>query len=352
MSAARIRLGLVGTGWVAGQHVAGAQGVAAGDVEIVAACDPRRAVLDEFCDRHGIPHRFETADGMMASGTVDAVVLLTPPSVRWEVIAPALERGLHVLVEKPFAQSGPDAVRFTEAAEAAGVVMAVSQNFRWFPEYSWLASRVQRADTGRTDFLEARTFQNRPQAPGVWRSEEAKLEMAIFSVHLIDRLQWLAPSVPTSVRALTRRRRGSAISGEQFSSLLVEFADGIVGSVTSSWTSRALPSNTFRIDTDTGSAVVERSLPMSGTARGIAAFGGEEEHIDFAETADGEHAAVSYGSSAVEFARAIQEQREPAHSARNNLRTMGIMEAAYRSASRGGAPVTLEEVLYGHPADG
>jgi predicted dehydrogenase len=349
MTATRLRLGLVGTGWVAGQHVAGARGVGAETVEIVAACDPRRAVLDEFCERNGIAHRFDTADEMIASGVVDAIVLLTPPAVRWEVIGPALERGLHILVEKPFARSGPDAVMFAEAAHEADVVMAVSQNFRWFPEYTWLKSRIERPDAGRPDFLEARTFQDRPQAPGVWRADELKLEMAIFSVHLIDRLQWLAAAAPVSVRALTRRRRGSAVAGEQFSTLLVEFEGGLVGTVTSSWTSRALPSNTFRIDTETGSVVVERTAPMSGTACATAQFAGESERIEFPETAQGEHAALSYGSSAREFALAIAEGREPVHSARDNLRTMGIMEAAYRSAARGGDAVSIEEVLYGHP---
>ncbi|GMM95827.1 Gfo/Idh/MocA family protein [Microbacterium sp. MTN4-26] len=352
MTGSRLRLGLVGTGWVAGQHVAGARGIGADAVEIAAACDPRRGILDQFCDQHGIAHRFDTADEMIASGTVDALVLLTPPAVRWEVIGPALERGLHLLIEKPFAQSGADAVMYADAAEQAGVVMAVSQNFRWFPEYTWLAARLDRPDVGRADFLEARTFQDRPQAPGVWRAEESRLEMAIFSVHLIDRMQWLAPTAPLTVRALTRRRRGSEVRGEQFSSLLVEFADGVVGSMTSSWASRAMPSNTFRVDTDTGSAMVERALPMSGDAVGSAAFGGEPERAEFSETAAGEHAALSYGSSAREFALAIAEGRRPVHSARDNLRTMGIMEAAYRSAARGGGVVTIEEALYGHPGHG
>lgn len=344
----RLRLGLIGTGWVAHQHVAGARGIGSDDVEITAACDPRRDVLDDFCGRHAIASRFDSATELIESGTVDAIVLLTPPAVRSSVIEPALQQNLHILVEKPFAESGADALTFTEAAEAAGVTMAVSQNFRWFPEYTWLHERVHRPDAGDITFLEARTFQDRPQAPGVWRAGETRLEMAIFSVHLIDRLRWLAPTPPVSVRALTRRRRGSALLGEQFSSLLVEFADGVVGSMTSSWTSKRLPANTFRIDTELGSAVVERTAPMGGDANGAAAFGDDAERVTFAEAREGEHSALSYGSSTREFARAIAEGRSPAHSARDNLLTMGLMEAAYRSAARGGSVVTLEEALHGH----
>ncbi|MGK3952421.1 Gfo/Idh/MocA family protein [Microbacterium sp. I2] len=346
----KLRLGLIGTGWVANQHMAGARSVAADDLEVTAACDPRREVLDDFCDRHGIGARFASAGELISSGAVDAVVLLTPPAVRHEVIDPALEHGLHVLVEKPFGENGHDAVTFTESAEAARVTMAVSQNFRWFPEYTWLRDRLGRPDAGGIDFVEARTFQNRPQAPGAWRAEETKLEMAIFSVHLIDRVRWIARTPPVSVRAVTRRRRGSSLMGEQFSSLLIEFAGGVVGTVTSSWTSRTLPLNTFRVDTDLGSASVERTAPMSGDATGTAHFGAQPERLTFAETQPGEHAALSYGSSLREFAVAIAERRSPQHSARDNLQTMGIMEAAYRSAARGGTPVTVEEALYGHVA--
>lgn len=345
----RLRLGLVGCGWVAHQHIAGARGVAADVVEVTAAADPREAVRDDFSDRYGIAHRFSDARAMIASGTVDALALLTPPGVRAEVIDPALEAGIHVLIEKPFAQTAADAVVFADAADAAGVTMAVSQNFRWFPEYPWLHERVRRPDAGGITFLEARTFQDRPQAPGVWRAEETKLEMAIFSVHLIDRLRWISPEPPVSVRALTRRRRGSSLLGEQFSSLLIEFGGGVVGVMTSSWTSRHLPTNTFRVDTLTGSAVVERSAPMAGQAIGTAIFGGQEpEKVRFVEHRTGEHSALSYGSSTREFALAVRDRRAPTHSARDNLQTMGLMEAAYLSASRGGAPVTIEEALHGH----
>ncbi|WJL96910.1 Gfo/Idh/MocA family oxidoreductase [Microbacterium sp. ET2] len=347
----RLRIGLVGTGWVAHQHVAGSRHVAADDVEIVAAADPRGDVLDDFATRYDIPHRFRDATTMITSGTVDAIALLTPPAVRAEVLEPAFAQGIHVLIEKPFAQSGADAVTFTEAAEAAHVTLAVSQNFRWFPEYPWVRAQVRRPEAGDVTFLEARTFQDRPQAGGVWRAEETKLEMAIFSVHLIDRLRWIAPTEPVGVRALTRRRRGSTVRGEQWASLLVDFAGGGVGVVTSSWTSRRLPTNTFRVDTTHGSVAVQRSAPMAGTATGVADFDGETpQEVVFSETRSGEHSALSYGSSMREFARAIAEGRDPAHSARDNLQTMGLMEAAYLSAARNGSPVTIEEALHGHVA--
>lgn len=341
-----LRVGLIGTGWVAHQHARGYASVAPDRVVITAAADPREKVLEDFAQQYGIPHTFGSADALLDSGEVDAVVLLTPPAVRDEVIFPAIERGLQLLIEKPFAATAREAMRYTEAAERGGVTLAVSQNFRWFPEYRWLKARLGEPGTGDIRFLSATTLQNRPQAPGQWRAGERRLEMAIFSVHLIDRLQWIAGTAPLTVRALTRRDPESGLEGEQLSSLLIEFEGGAVATMTSNWMSRGLPRNDFRVDTSTGSAEVHRTNPMDGEAEARASFGaaGVEERR-FADDASASHSIVSYGSSMAEFARAIAAGEPPEHSGRDNLKTMAIMDAAYLSADRGGARVEIAEVL-------
>src|SRR3712207_2447315 len=97
------RIGIVGTGWVAHQHLAGIRGVVGDRAVVTAASDARRDVLDEFAERYAIPQRFPDAAGMVASGEVDVLVVLTPPAIRDEVIDPALAAGVHLLIEKPFA---------------------------------------------------------------------------------------------------------------------------------------------------------------------------------------------------------------------------------------------------------
>jgi predicted dehydrogenase len=276
-----LRVALVGTGGVAHQHMRGYRSAANDVVEVVAACDPRADVLDAFAAEHGIPHTYRDFDSMLDEQELDIVVLLTPPAVRDEIIYPSLERGVNLLVEKPFGATGAKAVEYALAAERSGVTLAVGQNFRWFPEHQWLHDRLKQPDAGRIEYVEARSFQDRPQAVGQWRAQEQKLEMAIFSVHLIDRLQWIAPGAPVAVSALTRRRRGSGISGEQFTSLLVDFDDDSVGHLTSSWLSRSLPINDLRVDTDTGSAHVWREKPMHGTGFAEAEFSGERDTAEF-----------------------------------------------------------------------
>jgi len=344
------RIGLVGTGWVAHQHVAGYRAVLGPRAQVVAACDPRADVLADFCDRYGVPGRFPDATAMLAGADLDVLVLLTPPQVREEVLDPAFAAGVHVLVEKPF---GPDAVRaagYVTAAERAGVHLAVGQNFRWFPEHQWMHQQLADPGLGALRSLEARTFQDRPQSPGVWRAAQHRLEMAIFSVHLIDRLQWMAAAAPLAVSALTRRDESGDLPGEQSTHLLVQFEGGVVASMTSTWMARGLPESTMRADLVGGSVAVHRAGPMAGDATGeVQLRGGEVVRASFPDRDDPPHGPRTYGHGLGALLDAVEGGYEAPHSGRDNLATMGIMDAAYLSASRGGALVEVAEVL---PAPG
>ncbi len=342
------RLGLVGAGWVAHQHAAGIAAACAGRARVVAVCDSDPAAREAFCREHPGTAAHAGVAGMLAEEGLDALLVLTPPAVRDEVVDPALAAGVPLLVEKPFAETGARAAELVRRAEAAGVPLAVSQNFRWFPEQQWVAARLRGEGLGPVHLLEHRSFQDRPQAPGVWRAREQRLEMAIFSVHLVDRLQWLAPTPPRTVSALTRRDPATGLPGEQLSALLVQFEDDLVATMTSSWRARALPVQELRVDAEGGSLRARREQPMHGPAAAALQRRGEAvQEVVFDDDGPTTRARLSYGASTAALLDALDTGAEPVHSGRDNLRTMGVMEAAYLSAARGGAPVEVEEALGG-----
>jgi predicted dehydrogenase len=352
MPVAPYRIGIIGTGNIAHVHIAGYRTILGDRGTVTAVCDPRTDVAAAFQAKYGVDHLFADARELIEADVADVLVLLTPPAVRDEVIYPALDAGIPILVEKPFGTDGVKAVEYVRAAADRSVPIAVGQNFRWFPEHQWMRKVLDAGTLGAQTFIEARSFQDRPQQPGQWRAAERKLEMAIFSVHLIDRLQWLSPAIPTTVSAVTREDPEYGIEGEQFTSLIVAFSDGMVGQMTSSWRARALPVNSMRVDLTGGSIAVERPNPMHGDAVGrFAARGADRvEEESFPDT-ERLHARYSYGHSMAAFLDSLRAGTEPPHSGRNNLRTMGIMEAAYMSAARDGSAVTVTEALGGHELD-
>ena len=77
--------------------------------QVVAVCDPDASRVAATRERFGIPHGFEDANALFASGLVDAVVIATPHDTHHDLAAAALAASLDVYVEKPLALRAADA---------------------------------------------------------------------------------------------------------------------------------------------------------------------------------------------------------------------------------------------------
>ncbi|MDK1032450.1 MAG: Gfo/Idh/MocA family oxidoreductase, partial [Planctomycetia bacterium] len=181
---AKHRIGIIGCGGIAHRHIEGYRAVADDVCEVVAACDTDESTLRKFSDMYDIPLKFSTAKELIASGEADVISVLTPPSVRGEVIFPAAERGIHMLVEKPFAEKMSDALAFVQAADDASVTLAVNQNMRFLPDVAAIREILAAGEIGEVRFIAHNHFQNRTQTGG-WRKDEERLEISIFSIHIL-----------------------------------------------------------------------------------------------------------------------------------------------------------------------
>ncbi|NKB69655.1 MAG: gfo/Idh/MocA family oxidoreductase [Candidatus Latescibacteria bacterium] len=334
------RIGIVGCGGIANRHIAGYRSVAGDLGEVVAGCDPNEEILQGYCDKYAIPHRFTRAEDMIASGQVDVISLLTPPAVRHEVIFPAIEQGIHLLVEKPFGETLADAVSFVEAAEKAGVVLAVNHQMDFTRDMEAIRQAIASGRIGQVRHIAHDHLQNRTRVQG-WRSREQRLEISIFSIHLIDRIRILAGSPPTSVAAVMRSWNPD-VEGETYTSLNVQFENGTVGTMVSNWHSPTLPECRLRIDGTQGSllSAKEGFLADKATLR-IQPADGALEELDCSQQ---DTFPTAMGQSMRHLLEAARQGIEPLHSGRGNLQTMQIVDAAYLSAQRGGALVEVGKI--------
>ena len=106
----------------------------------MAGCDPNKATLEAFCDDRNIPLRFTSSDELLRSGEVDVIVLLTPPAIRDEYIFPALEKGIHVLVEKPFGCSYAECLRYVKT-------LSIGRPLSWREEVAYIGNHRLPRDT-------------------------------------------------------------------------------------------------------------------------------------------------------------------------------------------------------------
>ena len=337
---AKYRIGIVGCGGIARRHIEGYRAVAGEIGEVVAGCDPNRETLDNFCTTYNITHRFTHAQELIKSGEVDVISLLTPPQARAEIIFPAIEHGIHLLVEKPFAESMEDAVSFVEAAEGNGTILAVNQQLRFMRDILTAREIITSGDIGDVRFVAHDHFQNRTRTGG-WRKDERRLEISIFSIHILDRIRWLVGRAPEAVSAVTRNWDDN-VRGETFTALTIQFVDGVIGTMVSNWHSPTIHECRLRIDGTNGSLLSAKSQVTADEATvTIHRLGEEVERRDCSKT---NAFVAAMGESMKRLLTAINTDSQPPHSGRDNLETMAIVDAAYLSASRDGARVEISEV--------
>lgn len=100
-------------------------------LELIAAIDADLATARRLADLFDIPH-VASSISELASG-LDAVLIATPPHIHLDLACEAFAAGLHVLCEKPMANTALDCDAMIRAATAANCVLAVGHNFRFFP---------------------------------------------------------------------------------------------------------------------------------------------------------------------------------------------------------------------------
>ncbi len=98
---------------------------------VVAVQDPHEGRRDELCRLFDIPGSYDTAEALFADPEVDAVYIAVPNKFHVPLTLQALEAGKHVILEKPFALSAPEARTAAEAARAAGKVLTLGMNQRF-----------------------------------------------------------------------------------------------------------------------------------------------------------------------------------------------------------------------------
>ncbi len=129
----KLRVGILGAGWAGGAHADAFSRLP--DVEVAALWSRTRARAESLAGRMNSPklHIYDRWQDLVESGEIDVVSLATPPTLRLEPFAMALERGCHVLVEKPLSVGLTDARAMVEKAHQADTITATCFNWRYAP---------------------------------------------------------------------------------------------------------------------------------------------------------------------------------------------------------------------------
>ena len=195
-------VGIIGAGGIArGAHQPGF--AAQPNVDIVAAADPMPGRAAQFAHDFDIPHAYTDYCDLLRRDDIDVVSVATPPFAHAEAAIAALEAGKHVFCEKPMAMNAAEAESMADAAEQAGLVLAIDFQTRFSRDAQRAHQLVTDGHLGTPHFARA-TMLRQAGVPtwGTFTSKSANGGGALIDigVHALDRaLYVLGHPKPISV---------------------------------------------------------------------------------------------------------------------------------------------------------
>jgi predicted dehydrogenase len=337
-----LRVAVVGCGAQGRVHLSHLAGMA--DVEISSVCDRDSARLAATVDEFGARRGFLTYQELMESGTHDLVIVCVMPVDHRAVAVAALERGAHVLCEKPFAMNAKEAADMVAAAHAAARILTVGTNMRFLGNARYLKGLIDAGRLGRHAHTRAWTY-----SAGIpwWgrhytRSISAGGALASTAVHILDCALFLADFPrPVAVSGTTARlyptKRGGTAPAtvvaepydvEDLVSALVRFDDGTSLALEGSWTYDR-PESSYGLEF-VGTHGTGRLDPLEVYV--------DESGLPTNVTPDpvpGASWSDSIGVELADVVGAIREGRQPDVTAEQALTVQRIVDAIYRSAATG-----------------
>lgn len=334
-----LRLGIVGCGRVVEKyHLPALKRSRAWT--LAAVCDPspqRRRWVQSAVP--GVP-TFERPGEMFGAEMLDAVLVATPPTTHFTLSVQALEKGLHVLVEKPMSLSVEEAHLMLQAAGQASKLLLVGFNRRFHPTYTQLRAKLSEANVEQVRTVSS-DFIFDANAWGAHLGDEAAGGGVLDDVvcHQADLLCWLLRRRAAKVRA-TDATIGS--KGARLIEYELDFCDGLVVRCV------AGHGREYQEEISIGLAdktvIARPGAPLSeGAAPGITrlwdSIGATTARLVSKASGKPSPTVESFGGQLEAFAAGIRVGAPHEHSAdaRSGLYSVQVVEAARESIRSGGA---------------
>lgn len=323
------RIAVVGCGGISKRHFA-AHTAHPERVEIVAAVDPLPERQQWARETYGVPHTFGSIGELIDHGGWEVAVVGTPSNVRGVAIAELAAAGKHILVEKPLSDNIADARKNVDTCEQAGVVLAVNQNFR--DQYSIGLGRrlITEGRIGEVIGIDHQDLMFR-QDKG-WRLDQERHALSVMGIHWFDGFRVLLGKEATWLSARTYSSPAIECAGETDGFVQILFGEKPVSYV------QSFSSSVKRVETLVFGE--QGTLRLDYSKAVIAKPDGSEETVP--NPYAGDRYNESMFNSLDRLLTAIETGEVPANSGRDNLKTVALLEAAYRSTAER-TPVELVE---------
>ncbi len=262
-----VRFGIIGVGNMGTSHINMHAEGNHKELRIVACADIKPERLEVA--KGILPHikTFDSAEALIDSGEVDAVVIATPHYFHSPIAQYAFSKGVNVLTEKPAGVYTKQVREMNEAAEKSGLTFGIMYNQRTNCLYRKMRELVQGGELGEirrvswiiTDWYRTQSYYNSGGWRATWAGEGGGV-LLNQCPHNLDLWQWIC-GLPVKVRAFCHEGKWHDIEVEDDVSIYAEYANGATGTFITT-TGDCPGTNRFEITLDGGKLVCENGKLM------------------------------------------------------------------------------------------
>lgn len=350
-----VRVGVAGVGhWARTAHL---PTIAADlNAELVAIADPDPANIERVRRRYGTERTFADASSMFAACDLDAVIVATPHAYHYSIVAEAIERGLHVLVEKPFVLDPADGRRLIDAAALAHLEIVVGYPWHYNRQVLQARDWIRNGRLGEIGYVQSffgsspfHLYEGHPEAYGdLYRSDEG-LDAPLSTTYSDPRLSGGGQGQTQLTHSIALLHFMTGLSADRVAAfmerasapvdvvdaLAVRFRGGALGAVGS--TGAVVPTT----HTDTLEYIIHgsRGHLHFGVSEGRLRLYSDEGELDEPVLREEDRYPIwAPARNLIGVVRGAEPNGSPALAAQEAVE---ILAAAYESAARDGAAVAV-----------
>jgi myo-inositol 2-dehydrogenase / D-chiro-inositol 1-dehydrogenase len=237
MTRDKVRVGLVGSGFISAIHADSLKRCA--DAEIVAVASPTKGKAQGFAEKYKIPHHFTDYRKLLDLKEVDLVVIGIPNDLHCEFTVNAAAAGKHIVLEKPMCLTLAEADRMIDACAKAKVKLMYAEELCFAPKYVRLKQLLDSGALGKPVLIKQSEKHDGPHAEHFWDVTRSGGGVTMdMGCHAIEFFRWMLgrPAIKSVYAQMGTHVHGDKTQGEDNAILILEFANGTTAIAEESWT--------------------------------------------------------------------------------------------------------------------
>lgn len=302
--------------------------------KVVAITDKNADAAQKTSREHGIPRVYGSVDEVLGDPDVEIVDIAVYPAAQAEIVEKAAASGKHMLCQKPFADEYSKAVRNVELAAKANVKIAVNQQMRWDAGVRCARLLMDQGWLGTPTYAAIQVHCNTNWSLWPWIYAGKRLEVMFHSIHYIDSLRYLLGQ-PNFVFTSGSRAPGETTTAETKTLTVWEYNSGLqvlIDVCHSTWTDDAYA--IFRLEGSEG--VIKGTIGLmynypTGRPDTLEFMSKKNPGYWFSARLDTMWIPDAFVGPMASLMRAVEEDSEPESSGRDNLQTLQVVFAEYKS---------------------